>query len=148
MSGIDKMLKAKKEIVAGTVLLLWMAFWVMSVFIEAIDEGRLSLPPLISNPATAKIIGWAATIYLFVALSIWIIAARKATDTRSNVIKNVEKRFSVRILIPGHFISSLIPVVFSMGPVIITGSMNWGWLACMSAPILFVLLLLELNRNA
>jgi len=132
---------SKKEVIIGAVITFILAFWMIGLSLDAIEASEIK--PVISNPATVKIIGWIFTIWLVVFLLATFWAIRQSSIP---LIEKLKNRFTIRAVIPGYFVIVFIPIVTGMGFAVVSGMDNWGgWLMCLSMPTLLILALIAIG---
>ena len=138
------MSSTKKEIIAGAVIVGIIALWFMSAANDTITITRGTSSPVVSDATAASIIGWIATLYAIgsVALGVWGITRA------SGLLENLNRRYTIRVTIPGYFLLAFFPGTLGLGLVAVTGQTVWGmWLALLSLPSVLVLLVFTLKKS-
>ena len=132
----------KKELIAGSLAFMLFLLWLISIFADVINISQNQSLPAISDPLIAKVVAWVITGYTIFSLVVLIILTKKGRE----FAEGLDRRFSIRFAIPGHFYLVLPPVVIGMALALITGFTEWGiWLSCISFPALAIFLLIALK---
>jgi hypothetical protein len=77
-----------------------------------------------------------------IAFGIWSFLKKK------QFIKLLDNRFTVKAIIPGHYILAFVPVGYGMVMILMFGLDFWGgWLACLSVPAVLLFFILSTKNN-
>jgi hypothetical protein len=120
------------------------SWWMFDVAVTVSHEPSLT-PPIQPDTTLAQVVGWGITLYIvaFLAFVMWLV--QKPED---RFLAELNRRYTIRATIPGYFIFAVVPSIFGMILIGLTGQANWGlWLACLSVPSVILLAVLTLRKG-
>jgi len=134
----------KKELVIGTIIFIFFIILITGTVVDLVKNKTLVAEFSHLDPTSINSISVVATIW-GIAVVVYFIWKSVRSE---HFIDSFDNKFTVKAVIPGHYIIAMVPVSIGIFLIVAFGLDVWGgYLSCLGIPTVLIFLVLSIRKN-